>query len=307
MVRKWIHTIIIFILFFLISCGKTDEKIPDNRFHSTVYNQFETQKDIVYSRNITQLGVEKELKLDLYYPNDKKTDRPLIIFAHGGAFVSGNKSEGKLLAPFFAKSGYVVASIEYRLLDIPMTSTSMLKAVVDASADMKSAIRFLKNNAKTYGIDTQNIFIGGYSAGAFVALQTAYVDNCEEIESLGGQAMKNYIENHGGIEGNGGNSGTFYPIKGVFNISGAIGDLSVLDAGEPPLLSIHGLKDTVVPYGKGKISGIDKEIYGSSEIHKKLKELGVKTQFKSLEGGHLAILNCGDCRELLRTFIYQQL
>ena len=99
--------------------------------------------------------------MDIYEPNgDTETARPLIIWAHGGSFIGGSKTDGDVvtLADKFVKKGYVFASINYRIgNDWPITQASATKAVVRAVQDMKASIRFFYKDrvtADTYKIDT---------------------------------------------------------------------------------------------------------------------------------------------------------
>ena len=58
------------------------------------------------------------LSMDIYQPvGDDVTNRPVIIFAHGGTFIFGSKNNSTVveLCERFAKRGYVTASINYRL------------------------------------------------------------------------------------------------------------------------------------------------------------------------------------------------
>jgi acetyl esterase/lipase len=139
-------------------------------------------RDIVYST--AQDGVPNELRLDLYRPTpDTVTQRPLAVFVHGGGFRGGTKDNDKAvsLARDFARRGYVTASIDYRLLNTddgegePCGGPECPQAIaaVAAQHDAQAAIRFLRRNAATYGIDPQRVAIAGTSAGAGTALLVA--------------------------------------------------------------------------------------------------------------------------------------
>ncbi len=104
---------------------------------------------------------EQSLLMDLYVP---ETNRPVpvIVWIHGGAFVGGDKRQAWRYAPTFAKAGYVVASINYRLL--PATYPSQIH-------DVKGAIRFLRANASKFGLDPHRVALLGTSAGGLLACQ----------------------------------------------------------------------------------------------------------------------------------------
>ena len=95
--------------------------------------------------------------MDIYTPaGDSCSNRPLLIFAHGGTFIFGSKSNPTMvdLCESFAKKGYVTASINYRLAgDIVgfiqqftfYTDTeSAYEVVLNAVMDGKAAIRYFR-------------------------------------------------------------------------------------------------------------------------------------------------------------------
>ncbi len=117
-----------------------------------------------------------EIKLDLYSPITKTTNKlPLVVFIHGGGWDSGDKSlvqkanRGKLLQEFL-DNNYIVASIDYRL-------TSKTTHFPAPAEDCKDAIKWLRMNAESYNIDTNNIGLWGTSAGGHLALLVAYTSD----------------------------------------------------------------------------------------------------------------------------------
>ncbi|MEM9328137.1 MAG: alpha/beta hydrolase [Bacteroidota bacterium] len=297
----------------LLSCSSDDAEdgppLIEGRYEREVFETFEVTNNISYGSGITQGGETQTLTLDLYEPfGDEATDRPILIYVHSGGFTSGSKAEALLLAPFFAQSGYVVASIAYRLIDIERTSEAATRAVIDASHDLRAAIRYVKANSTSLGVDTLNIFIGGFSAGAFTALQTGYVNDLEEILAYGGEDLVTYLEANGGFEGSSGNAGTSMPIAGVFNIAGALGLAEFVEAGEPPLFSIHGTADEVVPFNSCYGDGTGVIVEGSNLIHQVADQVGLTNELIVIEGGtHTAIIDCEECPALLRDFIFANL
>jgi para-nitrobenzyl esterase len=135
--------------------------------------------DVVYGDALNEHGVQEQLKLDLYAPvDDTATDRPVVIWAHGGSFLNGDKSESAEWVIEFARRGYVAASINYRMEDgAPPVSYPFdareFERVVWALSDMKTAVRWFRANASALGIDPGRIAVGGRSAGAVMAVTTA--------------------------------------------------------------------------------------------------------------------------------------
>lgn len=220
-----------------------------NRYRDFVFSTFDSVVNVQYGFNTTMNNVPQTLFLDIYHPHeDSVSTRPLIIFMHGGAFFYGDKQEARNLCILFALKGYVTASINYRLIDVPVVdSVTVTEAIVKAMGDAKAAIRFFVEDANTQNLfrtDTNFIFISGISAGGIIASHVAYLDTTDVIPSY----MMNLINQNGGFKGNSSNN-TFYttPIKGVVNFSGALLRKEFISEDEPALYSVHDQLDTVVP------------------------------------------------------------
>lgn len=316
---KYSRIVLLFGLFslLLVSCKKEEIEIPDEgmgtiRYNSLIATDAQITHNVHYGRSTTQGGVQQDLQMDIYQPKgDTETSRPLIILAHGGGFFRGDKTDMSELATYMARSGYVVASISYRLIDVEPNESVMLKSVMDAVFDMKAAVRFLREdagNANTYGIDASKVFVGGYSAGAFTGLHYAYISSEAEVSSIGGSALVNYVNDNGGLEGSSGNPGISSTVTGVINIAGALKTTTLINAGEPILFSVHGTNDEVVPYLEGISDNSGVTTQGSGLIHPVLKQLGISNQLRTISGGdHGAFYECNDCQSELRAFIFSHL
>jgi acetyl esterase/lipase len=102
------------------------------------------------------------------------TPQPLLVFIHGGGFVGGDKQELAEMALTYARAGYVVASINYRLTASNQSSDTLrTTAISHATEDAQNAIRFLKVNAARYGLDPTRVVTIGGSAGGAVSLVNA--------------------------------------------------------------------------------------------------------------------------------------
>jgi len=88
---------------------------------------------------------------------------PLIVYAHGGYYVGGDKRDFAYYCQSLAARGYVVANINYQLAPEGRYPTQVLQ--------VNEAIRFLLSRAEAYGIDPARVFIGGDSAGAHLSAQ----------------------------------------------------------------------------------------------------------------------------------------
>ena len=259
------------------------------RYASDVFSNFTTTSDITYGQNNSYTGANTTLKLDVYQPTgDTETNRPLILFVHGGSFIGGSKTDGDMVAMCqrFAKKGYVTASIDYRLGFFPFDSANAVKAVVRATQDLRAAIRYFykdKQTTNTYKIDTTHIFIGGSSAGAITALHVGYLNNeCEIADYLSAST----ITQLGGLEGSSGNPGYSSTVHGILNGCGALARYSWLEAGNIPVASVHGTNDGTVKYNRGVVNPGVPLMYldGSRMIHERACAVGVENQFYTFLG-----------------------
>jgi acetyl esterase/lipase len=279
------------LLFSCLITGSILAQSPcaSGRYATDVFTNYTTSSDIVYGQNTSWNGASTTLKLDVYQPTgDTETNRPLIIWVHGGSFIAGSKTDGDMVAfsQRFAKKGYVCASIDYRLGFFPFDSANAVKAVVRAVQDLRAAVRFFykdKQTINTYKIDTNNIYVGGSSAGAITSLHLAYLDQECEVSDYLNQAT---ITQLGGLEGTSGNPGYSSNVQGVLNGCGALARYSWLEAGDVPVASVHGTNDGTVKYNRGIVNPGTPLMYldGSRMVHERACAVGVENQFYTFPG-----------------------
>ncbi len=112
---------------------------------------------------------DKDALLDIYYPSSlpqSDTTLPLIVWIHGGGWISGNKSHISNYCKILASKGYVVASIDYSIAPEKHYPTPILQT--------HRALTFLHQHANPLHINTSFIFLAGDSGGAHIAAQTAH-------------------------------------------------------------------------------------------------------------------------------------
>ena len=203
------------------------------------------------------------LQLDVYQPvGDTENNRPLIILAHGGSFIAGVRTNPSMvsLGEAFAKRGYVVASISYRLMTILdlIASSTTLNGVAEALSDGKAAIRYFRKSVvegNQYNIDPSQIYFGGNSAGAIIAIHAAFMQE-GEVED---PELIIAMENNGGFEGNSGNPGFSSDVRGAISLAGGIANLDFINQSDfnSLLITCHGDLDNTVVYGCGEpLSGL---------------------------------------------------
>lgn len=285
-----------------------------SRYAADVFTDVTQTTGITYGQNTvrdysTGTDTPTTLQLDFYEPSgDVAAQRPLVIFAFGGSFVSGRRQDLDDLCRAFARKGYATATIDYRLVPPGAGCPSFLAncnqlavfgsrarladQIVRASSDMKAAVRFFRADAataNTYRIDPTRIIVAGYSAGAITALQTAYIDSETEDNNYTAAYQAN-----GGLEGN-----TDLPapnnllptynahnLAGAFSLAGAVARLSVVGPTNPPLYAAHGDADQVVPYGSGTAFGASTyTLYGGGALHARADSIGLANQLYTVAGG----------------------
>ena len=208
------------------------------------------QPDIVYG-----VANNTQLKLDVWYPNAVNTSTPTLVYIHGGGWIFGAK-EGSVLQflPFLEK-GWRVVNVEYR-----MASNSLAPAAVE---DTRCALRWVFRNEKQYNFDAAKIVLMGHSAGGHLSLITGMLpkgtrlDNqCYGDEDLKVAAIINWF----GISDvndliQGPNLKNYAVMwmggrKDATEIARSVSPLTYVRPDLPPILTIHGDKDDVVPYSQ---------------------------------------------------------
>ncbi len=114
--------------------------------------------------------------LDLFLPENPAEGNPVVVMIHGGAFRMGDKEMTAVSDCFqtLLDNGYAVATVNYRF-----SSEAVFPACV---ADVKAAVRWLKANAEQYSISSENIYVWGESAGAYLANMAAETADVSEFD-----------------------------------------------------------------------------------------------------------------------------
>ena len=242
----------------------------------------------------TAVSKKLDLFLDLYVPDDSVQKHPLFVLLHGGAFFFGDKGNRNMRewCENFAKCGYVVASVNYRL-GFAISKSSIQQCGYQAIQDAHAALRYLVAHAEEYRIDPDYIFLAGTSAGSITALGTAFMnnENCPPFV-----AKHKLLKKCGSLHTSGNEYRDKVKIRALANMWGAIYDLHEMDGSRIPVVSFHGTNDKVVPFDQGfPFSGVKSklgermfdEMYGSQSIHRYLDSVHVRNKLYPLEGcGH---------------------
>lgn len=300
------------------------------RFLTEVFPSVNVTTNVTYYQNYTVFPPAPTptlipLTMDVYEPAgapDPLTARPLMIYLHTGSYLpaiinsnaTGNRNDSASaeMCRQFARRGYVVANIDYRLGWDPANSNldvrrgTLLNAVYRSIQDVKAAVRYFRQNAdvggNTYGIDANNVFLCGQGTGGYIAINYAVLNDPLEITlpkfissttvpAYGLTAGQPYVNQLalGDFDGNGGvapynnpNTITGYStaVQFAINLGGAMGDSSWIAANDAPMVAFHCVDDPFAPYGVGIVyvptsppqSVVD--VIGSGEIIKWANQLG---------------------------------
>ncbi len=122
----------------------------------------------------------RELQLDLFKPVKPSKPLPAIVCVHGGGWKNGIRKNFHKPAKYLAERNYVTVSVSYRL-----SGEAPFPAQIQ---DCKAAVRWLRANAETYGVDPERIGAIGHSAGGHLVALLATSSGVEVLEGDGGNA-----------------------------------------------------------------------------------------------------------------------
>ncbi|GAB3304365.1 hypothetical protein GCM10027348_33070 [Hymenobacter tenuis] len=287
-----------FILLLTLGLGLLPTRLqaqaaPDTtrgRYHKPMFRQVTVQRGVEFAQVTSLLGLPQTLYMDVYQPTgDTVRRRPVVVLAHEGGFLTGTRDDAVMtaLCTRLAKLGYVAATIDYRLYFFPFDTVGIGRAAIRATQDMRAAVRFFRHDAakaKRFRVHPGFVFVGGSSAGGFMALQAGYLNKASEVPSYLGLA------DLGGLEGSGGHAGYSSRPRGVINLCGALASATWLEKGDVPLCSVHGTRDGLVPYGRGTVGSAlpPQLVYGSGALRTRANAVGVPNVLRSFRGaGHV--------------------
>ena len=108
---------------------------------------------------------DKDALLDVYYPEGTMAKQPVIIWTHGGAWISGSKDQDVPYFKLLAAEGYTVIGVNY--------SKGPEKQYPTAIHQLNDAYTYIQNNAEKLHADTNKIILAGDSAGSQISSQMA--------------------------------------------------------------------------------------------------------------------------------------
>ena len=198
------------------------------------------------------LGAGRKEKLDLYFPSgDFRSNRPAVVFIHGGGFTGGDKAEYRSasVSADLCRAGYVVVSCNYVLG--PKSKEGVWPRNI---ADCREAVRWVRGHAKELGVNPDRIAVAGGSAGGYLALMVGLSDDKTGPGGDPGATVSAKVA-------------AVIDLYGVVNFSkhgkGDVPGASAAeqaayllenqcDRADPPVLILHGTADTTVDIQQSK-------------------------------------------------------
>jgi acetyl esterase/lipase len=219
----------------------------------------DTRLDVIYGEAGGQ-----PLKLDFAKPTICRGQSvPVIVYVHGGGWRSGSKSGAFDLdvVKMGFQLGFAVASVDYRL-----APKFRFPAQIN---DCKLAVRFLRTNAADFGIDPVRIAAAGGSAGGHLSALLAVTDERDGLEGPGLEGVSSRIlaavDEFGPTDLT--DAASLTSSEGMSMATDFLGcdpfvcrdralaasPVSYVSPDDPPILIIHGDKDTLVPYRQSEL------------------------------------------------------
>jgi acetyl esterase/lipase len=127
------------------------------------------RRDVQRVTNLTYGTAGKRNLLDVYHRRDRPQGCPILIYLHGGAWVTGKKNQGQPISYYFASQGWVCVVPNYRLCPDA--------TFPDPLVDVKRVIAWAREHADEYGADPNTVFIAGGSAGGHLSALAALTVN----------------------------------------------------------------------------------------------------------------------------------
>ncbi len=237
--------------------------------------------DVTFAQVDAWFGhTRRDLKMDIIYPEDKTRKYPCIVWICGGAWAVMDRSAHLAYLSELARSGFVVASVEYRTTNEGTFPIQLM--------DVKAGIRYLKAHGERYNIDVEHFGVMGESAGGYLTAMAALVD--DRAYDVGA-----FTEYSSKVQA----ACPWYPPADVTAFPYPSAELAAaapeslllgknvaqnqeeamkicpvayVKKDAPPFMIIHGDQDHTVPFHQGEL------------LHDKLEEAGVDVTMLVLEG-----------------------
>ncbi len=256
-----IHLVFVFLAFLTIS----NAQVGENPF--TLPDWVSVDADLSY-------GTAAENKVDVYTPKRPVEGKhPAVLLIHGGGWKGGSrKSVVRVYAMPFLREGFVVASMDYRMSGVAKAPAAVSDALL--------ALDWFRENAKRFNVDSDRIVVAGDSAGGHMALMTGMVTKSAKLGPVNDVAA---ILNLYGPSDIGELLSGEHRLEVAEEwipdgpqrreIARAVSPIVYVRKGLPPVNSVHGTADPLVPFEQ------------TVRLTKELRAKGVNAEIVSIAGG----------------------
>ena len=234
----------------------------------------------------------RDLTLDVYRPRAAAGPSPTLVYIHGGGWTNGSKEASALTFLPYLEMGWSVVNVAYRLAD-----AAHAPAAVE---DCRCALRWVYRNAERMGFDLDRIVVTGNSAGGHLALTTGmlpasagldrqcpgdrrrvWTTGATSTAPLTVAAIINWYgitDVHDLANRTPGTSGNFTEAwlgsrADRDDVARRVSPMNYIHADLPPILTIHGDQDSIVPYDH------------ATRLHEALDAAGAPNELLTIEGG----------------------
>lgn len=232
--------------------------------------------DEVSKETVTYLE-NKGLEMDIYQATDDEiSNRPVILFVHGGGFGGGARDEPEIMdfCKNMARRGIVAISMTYTLtmkgqsFSCDQAAESKMATFKSVALEIAEATNYILRNQEKLNIDPNRIVLVGSSAGAEAVLHAAFWKETQV------------------------NLPNEFKYGGLISMAGALADLSwINEKSVIPMQFFHGTCDDLVPYGSSSHHYCDQEEVGYLILH---GPGSIVEKLKKMNRGYYLVTGCDD-------------